>query len=696
MKVKKKGTVRIPKIRVDKNGKNYIMLGKKKVFLSKGLSERELIKFIIKRLHPKRKVRKVTARSGINYPKGLDTSTATQFYDKLQHQNEQAKNDLKEAKQQFQQEIKQIEYKPEKQDGKQPTLMLEYKDESGHGYTKEQIDKGLALLKQQDEALKQAKARVKDKNQIISEHRIELKKKRSDYLTSLVRKELDNYTWEELAELAKENELPTHNGKPRLTKETLRKSLIHAGVLDLDAMYEEMKLKYPDEYVDRTGAYSPKSDDDIDESDFKAAPDISGPVSGDISLQGNGKVDRDGMNTDQINKIMRKYPEFLGCIGSDQIDDIILPQVKPRSRICWVQNTEQSWKDGRHWVAVMIDARSDGSHSVEYYNPLGSGSVDKVPKAFIKNIKPVLQKLQTNGYLKFKENMIPDQSASSSNCGQFSIKFLIDRLRGRTFSEASGWNKLGEKKIEEWKKKLPAFRYIDGFAQNGEGVKEVYNAVKGVVKKGVSVVKRLLANTPIRKQFSPSIRNLLQKYGSNKISGIRVYRQPINSVINKVLNWVTLGTFQKNLRELNYDQAFHLFMYITLDNGVTIRLDKNHVIEAKVQQVPRHDKAEEKVVSEVRPIALNDFLNKGIDSVGVDHYFTYDSRNKNCQDWILVNLKANNMLSADMRTFIYQDPEKIYKNLGILGEVNKRITDLAGKADVILNGEGKPKRKISR
>jgi hypothetical protein len=181
-------------------------------------------------------------------------------------------------------------------------------------------------------------------------------------------------------------------------------------------------------------------------------------------LKGNGKTDDDGMNTNDINAIMGKYPEYKGCIGSDQLN-LILKQVKPHTRICWVMNTSKSTaKDGgMHWVCCLIDARPNGAHSIEYYNSLGSRRGEQMPKDFIKKIEPILQKLKTNNYMKVKQNTIADQNNTSSNCGEFCCRFLIQRLRNKSFSDATNWDKQGEKKIEEWKLKQPEFKLISAF-----------------------------------------------------------------------------------------------------------------------------------------------------------------------------------------------------------------------------------------
>ena len=127
----------------------------------------------------------------------------------------------------------------------------------------------------------------------------------------------------------------------------------------------------------------------------------------------------------QINQGMSKYkPEYLGCIAANEIGTL-----KPTTkRVCWVMNTDPRSKPGSHWVCFFMDLRPEGSHSVEYYDPLAdpiSPDVIADLKRFIKQIYPA------NEYLKFRENKITDQNDTSSNCGQFCVNFLQRRLKGR-------------------------------------------------------------------------------------------------------------------------------------------------------------------------------------------------------------------------------------------------------------------------
>jgi len=184
---------------------------------------------------------------------------------------------------------------------------------------------------------------------------------------------------------------------------------------------------------------------------------------------------------------------------------------------------------------------------------------------------------------------------------------------------------------------------------------------------------------------------LITVHGSKNISNITLYRQPIHSFVSKALNWVTMGKFNENIKNAGYDAAMHLYLTFTLQDGTTIRFDKNHVLEASFSKVPSNV---ESMPVGTKSIPLNDFLNKGIDFIGKEKYFIYDSRTQNCQWWIIWNLQANGLLNSTIKSWVLQDADAIYKNLGLLDKINRGITDFAAKADTALFGAGRLKYKI--
>ena len=67
--------------------------------------------------------------------------------------------------------------------------------------------------------------------------------------------------------------------------------------------------------------------------------------------------------------------------------------------------------------------------------------------------------------LQFKINRIKFQKSTSDNCGYFAMKFIKDRLDGKNFKEATGFEILnkaikGEKDIEKFKSKIKEFGSI--------------------------------------------------------------------------------------------------------------------------------------------------------------------------------------------------------------------------------------------
>jgi len=179
---------------------------------------------------------------------------------------------------------------------------------------------------------------------------------------------------------------------------------------------------------------------------------------------GRTNTNNGGLYDDQIDKIMSKFKDFKGCIMRDEIKKL-LPEITPQSRLAFIINTQASDKPGMHWDAVYIDARnsSDSSNSLEWFDSFGR----PMPPDILEDCKLILKVLKPETILKVKENHVIHQSDDSSNCGWFCCKFLIDRFRGKSFSDATGFDdkikinhiNKDENEIERLKK-VPPFNYI--------------------------------------------------------------------------------------------------------------------------------------------------------------------------------------------------------------------------------------------
>lgn len=172
--------------------------------------------------------------------------------------------------------------------------------------------------------------------------------------------------------------------------------------------------------------------------------------------------DKRGLFDNEIDRVMTKRAPagWAGVFPVDKIETIKLSKTIPSH---FVLNTLSSSDTGKmgHWVAVRID-----KDTIEYYD------------AFGKDIPPVMKKRLLKlvsdhhpGVYQLKVNSIQKQSQTSANCGYFAMKFLIDRARGKSFKEATGFKIVddaiknsarstvlaGEANIDKWKKTLKEF-----------------------------------------------------------------------------------------------------------------------------------------------------------------------------------------------------------------------------------------------
>jgi hypothetical protein len=220
------------------------------------------------------------------------------------------------------------------------------------------------------------------------------------------------------------------------------KKLFDEAVVELDNRIP----KKEDKEKGNKSTKEEKEDEKEEEDSQDSVPSVDAP----------GGSGSDGLYDYQINKMMNRYDSqgYIGTIAADQVKSIA-KRVKKNQIVSFVMNLDPSTKGGSHWVSVYIDPKKD--QTLEYYDSFGR----EPSKQFTDDIKYVIDALKPEGYLKFKINRIINQSATSSNCGWFAMKFILDRYRGKPFPECTGFDEsaVGEKQIEKFKKEIP-FNYI--------------------------------------------------------------------------------------------------------------------------------------------------------------------------------------------------------------------------------------------
>jgi hypothetical protein len=396
------------------------------------------------------------------------------------------------------------------------------------------------------------------------------------------------------------------------------------------------------------------------------------------SATGGGSVDKDGLSNIQIDGIMKPYPEYLGTISSDGLGDII-PKIAPKSRGGVVINTKPSSHRGEHWQALFWDGRPQGSNSIEFYDSYG----DPAPKHVLNAIEDIAERLDANTYLKFKENTVHKQG-DSSNCGFFATKFLIDRFRGISFREATGYIDMsgkGEREIESFRKQV-GFGYVSSFAGQRGGIFG-------------NLIDRFKSAFFPKSEMPSPVKALIAKFGPNIIRSISIRRAPVVPMVEKFLNVISLGKYEKGKAEMAYDKMFHLSMVITFTSGQRILLEKNERINISTSFSDTKD-TEYKPVNNysANSLTMNTLLKATEDYMGTFKFYQYNAFENNCQDFILGILKANRINSPEVEAFVKQDVGTIVKRLpSFVGKISQFATDSWARIKSLV-GRGYIDRKI--
>lgn len=223
--------------------------------------------------------------------------------------------------------------------------------------------------------------------------------------------------------------------------------------------------------------------------------------------------------------------------------------------------------------------------------------------------------------------------------------------------------------------------------------KGIISSIKNTAR---NIKDRVVQTITGRTRLPPKARNTLANHGTETISSMYICRAPVVSLVEKAMNLLSLGRLSAAKADLNYDKLFHLFMYVITDNGTSIILQKNEVIDisakAKSADAQREDV---KVDLGGKKITLSELVENTSKLMG-PKFLKYSASENNCQNFVNSILTANQLNNSTLKNFVMQDTTTIFSKMpGYMKGITDKITGLAAKADVAINGAGKKKLKGS-
>lgn len=337
-----------------------------------------------------------------------------------------------------------------------------------------------------------------------------------------------------------------------------------------------------------------------------------------------------------------------------------------------------SGKGGTHWVMV---------YNIKPYHCVYFDSFGVIPPYdVIKFMKKSKKKCVYND--------IQVQHLNSTACGWFCF-YVIDMLnKGNDYTnillEFLNFDTVNNEHILSDEYDGINGGLLDGDLK-GEGIRSFFRKlgrkIKGVATEGIKRVKGFVGGP--RKEAPPQVRKWLSEKGDNKIIDVFICRQPIQSYVNTLLNLLSLGLFKQILKKLDHDKLFHLYSYLRLDDGNTYILEKQHVVKVDKVKSVGSPCINVKMHGNIK---LHDYFEKAIQYQKKNkgsNFWLYRSKDNNCQVFQDVLLRANGLMTPKLNEFINQRTVELFSNLpSYLEKLANLSTDLAGSADILLEGNG--------
>lgn len=188
-----------------------------------------------------------------------------------------------------------------------------------------------------------------------------------------------------------------------------------------------------------------------------------------------------------------------------------------------------------------------------------------------------------------------------------------------------------------------------------------------------------------RPRPSPKLKKFLEKYGDIPIKSLYVYRAPLEKKLRTVANIITLGGYDKVIKQLNYDDVFHLGLYFVLIDDTTGLLEKNEVIQINPLSYEKEHM--------LMPVHTNMATTLNILMHNAKHlykddkeFYAYNARNNNCQRFVYSLLSGSGLITPELEKFIMQDSNALLNTSPLFESIVNVATTLAEKIDILRYG----------
>jgi hypothetical protein len=193
-------------------------------------------------------------------------------------------------------------------------------------------------------------------------------------------------------------------------------------------------------------------------------------------------------------------------------------------------------------------------------------------------------------------------------------------------------------------------------------LKEGYETVKEKVKQGYEKVKDVFS--PNLTDYDNKTSKTLLKVGNIPITKLEIYKAPITKIFQQMLNTLSLGKWEEKMKKYGFDKFYHLGLIVTLENGekyIVEKLDRPSVSQDFDLSKPDLELMD--VPLKGKELTIYKMLEDARKAVGDKTFFEYDSFRNNCQFFVRMLLKNQNLYTDREKDFFFQDISEMVKEL---------------------------------
>ena len=203
-----------------------------------------------------------------------------------------------------------------------------------------------------------------------------------------------------------------------------------------------------------------------------------------------------------------------------------------------------------------------------------------------------------------------------------------------------------------------------------EGKEFISDSFKNFANKTRDIAKKVIYG---RNELPPKVQNILKQFGDAIISGMIIGRTVKNPVTTH---------FIKAVSKTPYDKLYHLFLILQTNKG-NVLLEKNECINMDIN--PNTNNSQKYHVHNIpQNLLVSQLLQNTEQRMGRNEFLSYSAYDNNCQHFILNVLQANGIHEG--ADFIKQKTENIFEKNTDLRKAVNTITDIAGRANVLIQG----------